>query len=169
MKYMKQIAIIFGVTCIGEFLNYFLPLPVPASIYGLILMLVLLMTHIVKIEHVDAVGTFLVEIMPMMFIPAGVGLVTSFEQLRPVLIPVLVITVVTTFLVMAVTGKVTDAVIGKASAAVAGAEQDGSNAAEEISGASLCGMEPGELGGGMKAGTPDSGIEVSKAADRAKI
>ena len=40
MKYMKQIAIIFGVTCIGEFLNYFLPLPVPASIYGLILMLV---------------------------------------------------------------------------------------------------------------------------------
>ena len=138
MKYMKQIAIIFGVTCIGEFLNYFLPLPVPASIYGLILMLVLL----VKIEHVDAVGTLLVEIMPMMFIPAGVGLVTSFEQLRPVLFPVLVITVVTTFLVMAVTGKVTDAVIGKASAADESAVADGA---------------------------PDSGIEVSKAADRAKI
>ncbi len=136
---MKQIA---GVTCIGEFLNYFLPLPVPASIYGLILMLVLLVTHVVKIEHVDAVGTLLVEIMPMMFIPAGVGLVTSFEQLRPVLFPVLVITVVTTFLVMAVTGKVTDAVIGKASAADESAAADGA---------------------------PDSGIEVSKAADRAKI
>ena len=95
-----------------------------------------------KIEHVDAVGTFLVEIMPMMFIPAGVGLVTSFEQLRPVLFPVLVITVVTTFLVMAVTGKVTDAVIGKASAADESAAADGA---------------------------PDSGIEVSKAADRAKI
>ena len=99
----------------------------------------------VKIEHVDAVGTFLVEIMPMMFIPAGVGLVTSFGQLRPVLFPVLVITVVTTFLVMAVTGKVTDAVIGKASSADAGAaaggDPDGSNAAEEISGASLCGMK----------------------------
>ena len=169
MKYMKQIAIIFGVTCIGEFLNYFLPLPVPASIYGLILMLVLLVTHVIKIEHVDAVGTFLVEIMPMMFIPAGVGLVTSFEQLRPVLFPVLVITVVTTFLVMAVTGKVTDAVIGKASTADAGAAQDGSNAAEEISEASLCGRESGESDGGMKAGTPDSGKEASKAADRAKI
>lgn len=145
MKYMKQIAIIFGVTCIGEFLNYFLPLPVPASIYGLILMLVLLVTHVIKIEHVDEVGTFLVEIMPMMFIPAGVGLVTSFGQLRPVLFPVLVITVVTTFLVMAVTGKVTDAVIGKSSSADAGAaaggDPDGSNAAEEISGASLCGMK----------------------------
>ncbi len=108
-------------------------------------MLVLLVTHVVKIEHVDAVGTFLVEIMPMMFIPAGVGLVTSFGQLRPVLFPVLVITVVTTFLVMAVTGKVTDAVIGKASSADAGAaaggDPDGSNAAEEISGASLCGMK----------------------------
>ena len=167
MKYMKQIAIIFGVTCIGEFLNYFLPLPVPASIYGLILMLVLLVTHVIKIEHVDAVGTFLVEIMPMMFIPAGVGLVTSFEKLRPVLFPVLVITVVTTFLVMAVTGKVTDAVIGKASAA--GGAPDGSNLVEDISRASLCGVEAGESDGGMEAGTPDSGIEVSKAADRAKI
>ena len=105
----------------------------------------------------------------MMFIPAGVGLVTSFEQLRPVLFPVLVITVVTTFLVMAVTGKVTDAVIGKASTADAGAAQDGSNAAEEISEASLCGRESGESDGGMKAGTPDSGKEASKAADRAKI
>lgn len=111
MKYMKQLAIILTVTCIGEFLNHFIPLPIPASIYGLVLMLILLITRVVKIEQVDATGTFLVEIMPMMFIPAGVGLMTSFDELRPILIPVLIITVVTTFLVMAVTGKVTDFVI----------------------------------------------------------
>lgn len=160
MKYMKQIAIIFGVTCIGEFLNYFLPLPVPASIYGLILMLVLLVTHVVKIEHVDAVGTFLVEIMPMMFIPAGVGLVTSFEQLRPVLIPVLVITVVTTFLVMAVTGKVTDAVIGKTSVAEEG------TAAGRAQGRSNRGAVSA---GDPEAGGLGSGVEDMKAADSEEV
>lgn len=111
MKYLKQLAIILTVTCIGEFLNHFVPLPIPASIYGLVLMLILLITHVVKIEQVDATGTFLVEIMPTMFIPAGVGLMTSFGQLRPILVPVLIITVATTFIVMGVTGKVTDFII----------------------------------------------------------
>jgi len=113
MRYLKQFAIILAVTCVGELLNYFLPLPIPASIYGLVLMLVLLVTKVVKLESVDETGTFLVEIMPVMFIPAGVGLMTSFGQLRDMLVPLLVITVAVTFLVIAVTGKVTDFVISR--------------------------------------------------------
>ncbi len=113
MKYLKQFAIILTVTCIGELLNYFLPLPIPASIYGLVLMLILLVTGVLKIDQVDETGTFLVEIMPVMFIPAGVGLITVIDTLRPMLLPVLIITVVSTFLVMGVTGKVTDLVIGR--------------------------------------------------------
>lgn len=111
MKYLKQFAIILAVTCVGEFLYYFLPLPVPASIYGLVLMFVLLVTGVIKLEQVDSAGTFLIDIMSVMFIPAGVGLITAFDELRPILIPVLIITVVTTFFVMGVTGKVTDFVI----------------------------------------------------------
>jgi len=113
MRYLKQFAIILAVPCVGELLNYFLPLPIPASIYGLVLMLVLLVTKVVKLESVDETGTFLVEIMPVMFIPAGVGLMTSFGQLRDMLVPLLVITVAVTFLVIAVTGKVTDFVISR--------------------------------------------------------
>lgn len=108
MKYVRQFAIILAVTCIGELLKYFIPLPVPASIYGLVIMLLLLMTKVVRLEKVKETAEFLVEIMPVMFIPAGVGLLVSWEQLQPVLLPVIVITVVSTFAVMIVTGKVTD-------------------------------------------------------------
>ena len=44
MKYIRQLAIILAVTCVGEFLKSILPFPVPASIYGLVLMLLLLVT-----------------------------------------------------------------------------------------------------------------------------
>ena len=108
MRYIKQFAIILAVTCVGEILKYFIPLPIPASIYGLVLMLLLLMTHTVSLESVKETGEFLIEIMPMMFIPAAVGLLVSWKQLQSILIPVLVITVVSTFAVMIVTGKVTD-------------------------------------------------------------
>ena len=108
MRYMRQFGIILGVTCIGEILKYFIPLPVPGSIYGLVLMLALLMTGLIKVEHVKEVGEFLIEIMPLMFIPAGVGLMTSWSQLKRFLMPLVVITVVSTFVVMIVTGKVTD-------------------------------------------------------------
>lgn len=113
MRYIRQFGIILGVTCVGEILKYFIPLPIPASIYGLILMLILLMTKVVKLEAVKEAGEFLVEIMPLMFIPAGVELLTSWEQLQPVLLPVLVITVISTSLVMIATGKVTDLLIEK--------------------------------------------------------
>ena len=111
MKYMKQFSIILAVTCVGEFLHYFLPLPIPSSIYGLVLMLILLCTHVMKIEDVKDTAEFLIEIMPMMFIPAAVGLLVSWSALKPVLIPVIVITVVSTILVMGVTGVVTQAVM----------------------------------------------------------
>ena len=113
MKYLRQFGIILGVTCAGEIMKYFIPLPIPGSIYGLILMFLLLLMRVIKVEHVKETGEFLIEIMPLMFIPAGVGLVTSWNQLQSFLVPLLVITVVSTFVVMIVTGKVTHFLISK--------------------------------------------------------
>lgn len=111
MKYVKQFVIIIAVTFLGELLHHVIPLPVPASIYGLVIMLFLLITGIVKIGHVKKMAEFLIEIMPMMFIPAGVGLLTAWDEIRPVLIPILIMTVVSTFLTMGVTGTVAQAVM----------------------------------------------------------
>mgnify|MGYP002538373872 CR=1 FL=1 len=113
MKYFKQFGVILTVSFLGEVLHAVLPLPVPASIYGLVLMLIALMTGIIPLAKVRDAGNFLIEIMPLMFIPAGVGLITSWSQLQSFLVPLLVITVVSTFVVMIVTGKVTDFLISR--------------------------------------------------------
>lgn len=111
MKYIKQFGIILTISFLGEILHYLIPLPIPASIYGMVLMLTGLQTKAISLDSVRETGKFLIEIMPMMFIPAAVGLLESWEVLQPIWIPVTVITVVSTILVMSVSGIVTQAVI----------------------------------------------------------
>lgn len=111
MKYIRQFVIILFVSFIGEALKYVLPLPIPASIYGLVLMFVLLETKVLKVEAVQDAGKFLIEIMPMMFIPAGVGLLNAWDTLKQVLIPIIVILFASTIVVMGVSGKVTQTMI----------------------------------------------------------
>lgn len=111
MKYIRQFVIILFISFIGEALKYVLPLPIPASIYGLVLMFVLLETKVLKVEAVQDAGKFLIEIMPMMFIPAAVELIDAWNVLQPILLQVAVITVVSTVGVMAVSGRVTQMVI----------------------------------------------------------
>ena len=113
MKFLKQFSIILLISFLGEILHMLIPLPVPASVYGLVLMLGALITGILKLGQVRETAAFLIEIMPVMFIPAGVGLMESWSSLQPVWLPVILITIVTTILVMAVTGKVTQAMIRK--------------------------------------------------------
>ena len=107
MKYIKQLTIIMIISFAGELLRHLLPLPVPASIYGLVIMLAALMCRILSLSKVEETADFLVSIMPVMFIPAAVGLLDAWEGLGPVLLPVAIITVVTTVVVMAVTGRLT--------------------------------------------------------------
>lgn len=86
-------------------------MPVPASIYGMAILFVCLLTGVLKLEQVRGAGKFLIEIMPVMFIPAGVGLMASWDILQPMLVPVAVITVVVLVAVMAVSGRVSQAII----------------------------------------------------------
>ena len=111
MKYVKQFAMILLFSFAGELLNYLLPLPVPASIYGLVLMLVCLLTGIIKLDAVRDTACFLIEIMPLMFIPAAVGLMASWSVIKENLLAYLVIAVVTTVAVMAVSGLVMQGVL----------------------------------------------------------
>ncbi len=113
MKYLKQFGIILLVTCAGEMIRYFVPLPIPGSIYGLTLMFLLLCTHVIRVEDVKEVAVFFIEIMPVMFIPAAAGLIESWGDLKPILVQTVVILVVTTVIVMAVTGKTAMFMIGK--------------------------------------------------------
>lgn len=113
MKYIRQFLLILLFSFLGEGLKTLLPLPVPASIYGLVLLFAALELHIIKLEAIYDAGKFLVEIMPLMFIPAGAGLMDSWDALKPICVPVAVIMVISTIVVMIASGRVTQFVIRK--------------------------------------------------------
>lgn len=113
MLYLRQFCIILFVSFLGELLHVMIPLPIPASVYGLLLMLSALCAGIIKLNQVKEAAGFLIEIMPVMFIPAAVGLLESWPFLKPVWLPVIFITLVSTVIVMAVTGQVTQRMIQK--------------------------------------------------------
>ena len=100
MKYINQFLIILLISFLGEILNCLLPLPIPAS-------------KVIKLESVKETGKFLIEIMPIMFIPAGVGLMITWGVLQPILLPVSIITAVTIITVMVATGWVSQIIIRK--------------------------------------------------------
>lgn len=111
MKYLRQFLLILLISFIGELLHEVLPLPVPASVYGFAILFIGLLSGVIKLAHVKDTGKLLIEIMPVMFIPAGVGLLESWPQLSPIGIPVAIITLVSTVVVMIISGKITQFVI----------------------------------------------------------
>ena len=124
MKFLRQFMIILLLSFLGEVLKMFIPLPIPASVYGLVLMLVCLMTGVLKTSQVKDAAFFLIEIMPVMFIPAAAGLIDSWGVLRPLIVPIMIITVVITVFVMAVAGRATQYMIRRTSPQQSATELD---------------------------------------------
>ena len=102
MRVIKQLLIILGVTFAGEALHFLLPLPVPASIYGLVLMLLCLCFKVFPLRAVEETGDFLIDLMPALFVPATVGVMAAWDVLQ-----VALITFLSLIVVMAVSGRVT--------------------------------------------------------------
>ncbi len=120
MKYFKQFMIILSITFVGEFLNFVIPLPIPAGIYGMVILFILLQTGVLKLSAIKETSDFLLKVLPVMFIPAGVGLITTWDRLRPLLLPLLFIIVFSTFTVMISSGHVTQFLIRKGHSAKKG-------------------------------------------------
>lgn len=113
MNYILELLIILSISFIGELLHSLIPLPVPASIYGLVIMLAALISGILKLEKVRKTARFLIDIMAVMFIPAAVGLMEQWGSLQTFLLPAAAITVLVTVIVLTVTGRVTQWIIRK--------------------------------------------------------
>lgn len=111
MKYIIQFEIILAISLVGELLNRLIPLPIPASIYGMTILFTALCTGFIKLEAVKETGNFLVQIMPMMFIPATVGLLESWEIMQGFLTAIIVISLVSTVLVILASGHATQFII----------------------------------------------------------
>lgn len=111
MKYLYQALNLALVTFAAEILRYLIPLPIPASIYGLVLLFLLLKTGILKLSQIQDVGDLLLELMPLLLVPASVSFITSLEAIKAMLLPVLIMSFIGTTLVMVVTGGIAQWII----------------------------------------------------------
>ena len=113
MKYVFQFARIMGFCLAGELLHHFLPLPIPAGIYGLVLLAAALLTGVVKLEQVKQTGDFLSSLFPLLFIPTVAGVMEEWDLIAGNLLPILIALVPVTWAVMAVAGKVTQTIMNR--------------------------------------------------------
>ena len=111
MKYLKQVSILFAFTFISEILNQIIPLPIPASIYGLVFLFLCLEFKIIKIDQIKDTADFLLAILPIMFVPSSVGFIKALPLMKKYGIQFLIIGVSTTFLVMIVSGLITQLIL----------------------------------------------------------
>ena len=111
MRYLLQAVIIAAVTFAAELIKYFGPLPVPASIYGLLLLFALLKSGLLKLEQIEDVGNLLLELMPLLLVPASVSVLTALDAIQRMLLPVLVMGFIGTTAVMLVTGLLSQWII----------------------------------------------------------
>ena len=111
MKYIKQFAVIGTITFCGELLNLLLPFPVPASIYGMVLLFVCLLTGIIKLSAIEETADLLLSVMPIFFISPTVSIMSSVGLMKDQLLGIFLTCIVSTMVVMAVTGWVAQAVM----------------------------------------------------------
>ena len=101
---IRQLAIIFGCLALGELVIYLTGIPLPSSIIGLLLLTSLLKLKVIRLEWVRSISDFLVGNIGFFFVPPGVALMLYFDVIKAELLPITVSVVVSTILVLVVTG-----------------------------------------------------------------
>ena len=113
MKYIKQVLIILLFTLLGEVLARVIPFPIPAAIYGIVLMLIALGSGLLKTSQVKETSGFLISIMPVLYVPVCVRILEYWGVISSNLVAILTVTIVSTYLVFAVSGLVTQWLLNK--------------------------------------------------------
>lgn len=98
MKYFKQLLLIFFLTLVGSFISAYLPLPIPGSVIGLLILFILLLTKVVKKEHLSEMSTFLIQHFSLFFIPAAVILINVAPEIGKKIGPFLIVVIASAIL-----------------------------------------------------------------------
>lgn len=101
MKIMLQIGVVLGICLLGEGISLLLPIAFPGSVISMILLFLLLLTGLLRPDHIRQKSDFLLQNMAFFFIPAGVGIMEYTDVLLPVVLPLLLICLITTVLTFA--------------------------------------------------------------------
>lgn len=107
MKFIRQLLWIILFSCLGELCRFLIPYPIPASVYGMVLMFAALATHILPLEEVRDAGGFLVSFLPVLFIAPTVNIISCWDAIKQDILPIVVVMIVPTILTFGVSGLVT--------------------------------------------------------------
>ena len=107
MKYVLQFGVIMLFSLAGDLCHALLPLPIPASIYGMVLLFLAFASKLLKVDAVKETGAFLVSMLPLLFVIPTVGLMAYWDLIRADVFRIAVLIVVTTILTFGVSGMLT--------------------------------------------------------------
>ncbi len=113
MKYLSQFLIILGFSLTGEALQRLIPLTIPASVYGIVLLFAALCLKLVKLEQVKEAGGFLTSILPILFVSPMVGILENWALIRGALLPIALLVLGSTVLTFGISGGLTQTLMGK--------------------------------------------------------
>ena len=108
MKIYLQLLIIFGFSFIGNVISNVFRLPVPGSILGMILLFLALQFKILEFRHVDEAGSFLINNMTILFLPACVGIMAKWNLISHFWAQILLIVVAALIINMLILGKLVE-------------------------------------------------------------
>lgn len=111
---IRQCAILFGCLALGELIIHLTHIPLPSSILGMLILTLLLQLKVIRLEWVRGLSDFLVANIGFFFVPPGVAIMLYFDVIKAQLWPIVIASVVSTVLVLAVTGWIHQ-LYGKAS------------------------------------------------------
>ena len=103
---IRQLAILLGCLALGELIITLTHIPLPSSILGMLLLTLLLKLKVIRLEWVRSISDFLVTNIGFFFVPPGVAIMLYFDIIKAQFVPIVIASVVSTVLVLAVTGWV---------------------------------------------------------------
>jgi len=110
LKYVSQFLIIMTISLLGEVLSRLSPLPIPASVFGILLLFTALCLKIVKLEQVKEAGAFLSSILSVLFVPPVVGLLEQWAVIKDSIVLIVLLSIVTTVTTFYIAGGATQLV-----------------------------------------------------------
>ncbi|HDK2976632.1 TPA: antiholin-like murein hydrolase modulator LrgA [Staphylococcus aureus] len=109
--FFHQVIVIALVLFVSKIIESFMPIPMPASVIGLVLLFVLLCTGSVKLGEVEKVGTTLTNNIGLLFVPAGISVVNSLGVISQAPFLIIGLIIVSTILLLICTGYVTQIIM----------------------------------------------------------
>jgi len=106
LKTLRQLSIVLLILSVGQILQTKFNLFIPGTILGMMILLILLLTKIIKLKWIENITNVLLDHISIFFVPANVGVMVYLSQIKDVWAQILFIAIISTVVVMGVTGAV---------------------------------------------------------------